>query len=57
MNLISCNFSCKYQHEGYCYLNDTKNAKHSGNERCIYFEAQEDNVQVPFNSSNDLELP
>ena len=55
MNLISCNFSCKYQNEGYCFLSDTENAKHCGNERCIYFEPQEESSEFPFNSSNDSE--
>lgn len=56
MNLISCNLSCKYQSDGYCYLNDTKGAKHCGNEQCIYFEAQEEPTDPIFNSSDDSEL-
>lgn len=55
MNLISCNFNCKYQCEGYCHLSDTENAEHTGNERCIYFQPQEEKLQFPFNSSSDSE--
>ena len=55
MNLISCNYNCKYQREGYCYLNDTSKAKHSGNTNCIYFEPSEEVVLDMFNSSDDSE--
>ncbi|MEE1280247.1 MAG: hypothetical protein UHH95_05390 [Oscillospiraceae bacterium] len=56
MNLISCNFNCKYQREGYCFLSDTSGAKHCGNSSCIYFDPPEEKPQsAVFNSSDDSE--
>ena len=55
MNLISCNFSCKYQREGYCCLTDTENAKHSGDERCIYYEELVEPTNSFLSSSADSE--
>ncbi len=56
MNLISCNYNCKYQRDGYCYLNDTSNAKHTGTSSCIYFDPPDDTELEIFNSSDEPEL-
>ncbi len=57
MNLISCNFNCKYQREGYCFLSDASASKHCGNSSCIYFDPPEEEKQDSsvFNSSDDSE--
>ncbi|MBQ9937018.1 MAG: hypothetical protein IJO86_01670 [Oscillospiraceae bacterium] len=38
MNLISCSFDCKWQRDGYCYLNEIKKPQNSVNSSCIYYE-------------------
>ena len=55
MNLISCNYDCKYQQEGYCCLNDVSRSKHKGTAECIYMEAPDDNKKSAFNFSNEQE--
>ncbi|MBQ8868251.1 MAG: hypothetical protein IJ027_00840 [Oscillospiraceae bacterium] len=55
MNLIACNYNCKYQQDGYCCLNDATGAKHCGNSECIYFDPPEEELGI-FNSSDDSEL-
>ena len=42
MNLICCNYDCKHQKEGYCYLSDTSKASHTGSSACIFFEPNEE---------------
>ncbi len=54
MNLISCNYNCKYQQDGYCCLVSTTNAKHCGNSECVYFDPPEEELNI-FNSSDDSE--
>lgn len=56
MNLISCNFNCKYQKEGYCCLNDISAAKHCGNDACIYYDPPEESSTDFLNFSGDSEL-
>jgi len=56
MNLISCNYNCKYQQDGYCCLSDTKASKHSGTSGCIYFDPPDETEFGVFNSSDDSEL-
>ncbi len=57
MNLISCNYNCKFQREGYCCLNDISPKKYCGNKDCIYFEPNEaDNDLNELNFLDDSEL-
>ena len=55
MNLISCNYNCKHQQDGYCYLTDTSGAKHCGNAECIYFDPPDEAELGLFNSLDDSE--
>lgn len=57
MNLICCNYDCKHQKEGYCYLNDTSKATHTGSSACIFFEPNEEEKEPYFLSSSDDSEP
>ncbi len=42
MGIILCNYNCKYQNDGYCYLQDTSAPKNAKNDICIYFQKDAD---------------
>lgn len=42
MSTILCNYNCKHQKDGYCYLADISAPKNTKSDICIYFEKDAD---------------